>query len=382
MNSVVVVESPAKAKTIEGYLGDSYSVIASFGHVRDMADKDGAVLPGSWSDIKWSLNNKGKKQVKEIQSLLKKADHLILATDPDREGEAIAWHIYELLNEKGAIQDIKVSRAVFNSVTKRSVLEAIEKPRAIDQDLVDAYLARRILDHLIGFKVSPLLWRHVSRAKSAGRVQSPTLRIICEKEDERDAHVPEEFWPLKATFTFEESQFDADLVSINDRNLSKDQLNNEEEVNQVIRELDKCSFFLSEVDTKPQSSSPKPPFRTATLQMAASSSFGFSAEYTLNIAQKLYQNGLITYLRTDGITISNDPNINDPFSEKNPGPAPLGEIRNLISDKFGNSHLSEKIRVYKAKVVNSQEAHEAIRPTDIFISPEDCLLYTSDAADE
>ena len=212
MNSVVVVESPAKAKTIEGYLGDSYSVIASFGHVRDMADKDGAVLPGSWSDIKWSLNNKGKKQVKEIQSLLKKADHLILATDPDREGEAIAWHIYELLNEKGAIQDIKVSRAVFNSVTKRSVLEAIEKPRAIDQDLVDAYLARRILDHLIGFKVSPLLWRHVSRAKSAGRVQSPTLRIICEKEDERDAHVPEEFWPLKATFTFEESQFDADLV--------------------------------------------------------------------------------------------------------------------------------------------------------------------------
>ena len=374
MNSVVVVESPAKAKTIEGYLGDSYSVIASFGHVRDMEDKDGAVIPGSWSDIKWSLNNKGKKQVKEILSLLKKADHLILATDPDREGEAIAWHIYELLNEKGAIQDIKVSRAVFNSITKSSVLKAIEKPRAIDQDLVDAYLARRILDHLIGFKVSPLLWRHVSRAKSAGRVQSPTLRIICEKEDERDAHVAEEFWPLKATFTFEESQFDADLVSINDRNLSKDQLNNEEEVNQVIKELDECSFLLSEVETKPQSSSPKPPFRTATLQMAASSSLGFGGERTMNVAQKLYQNGLITYLRTDSNSISSEPNEEDPFSEENPGPAPLHEIRNLISDKFGNSYLSEKIRVYKGKVVNSQEAHEAIRPTDIFTSPNEVSL--------
>jgi len=374
MNSIVVVESPAKAKTIEGYLGDSYSVIASFGHVRDMEDKDGAVTPDSWSDIKWSLNNKGKKQVKEILSLLKKADCLILATDPDREGEAIAWHIYDLLNEKGALQDIKVSRAVFNSITKSSVLEAIENPRAIDQDLVDAYLTRRILDHLIGFKVSPLLWRHVSRAKSAGRVQSPTLRIICEKEDERDAHVAKEFWPLKATFTFEQSKFDADLVSINDRNLSKDQLNNEEEVNQVMKELDKCSFLLSEVETKPQSSSPKPPFRTATLQMAAHSSLNLSAEQTMQVAQKLYLGGLITYLRTDGITISNEPNISDPFSEKNPGPAPLGEIRNLISDKFGNSYLSEKIRVYKTKVLNSQEAHEAIRPTDIFISPDEVSL--------
>ena len=191
MNSVVVVESPAKAKTIESYLGDSYSVIASFGHVRDMEDKDGAVIPGSWSNIKWSLNNKGEKQIKEILSLLKKAEHLILATDPDREGEAIAWHIYELLNEKGVLEETKVSRAVFNSITKKSVSEAIKNLRTINKDKVEAYLARRVLDYIVGFNVSPLLWRKLPGARSAGRVQSVALKLICERESAREVFEPQ-----------------------------------------------------------------------------------------------------------------------------------------------------------------------------------------------
>ena len=192
MNSVVVVESPAKAKTIEGYLGDSYSVVASFGHVRDMEDKDGAVLPPNWSNIRWSLNKKGEMQVNEILSLLKKADHLILATDPDREGEAIAWHIYELLNEKDALADTKVSRAVFNSITKKSVSEAINNLREINKDKVEAYLARRVLDYIVGFNVSPLLWRRLPGARSAGRVQSVALKLICERENEREVFEPQE----------------------------------------------------------------------------------------------------------------------------------------------------------------------------------------------
>ena len=233
MNSVVVVESPAKAKTIEGYLGDSYSVIASFGHVRDMEDKDGAVIPGSWSDIKWSLNNKGKKQIKEILSLLKKADHLILATDPDREGEAIAWHIYELLNEKGAIQDIKVSRAVFNSITKSSVLEAIDNLRAINQDKVEAYLARRVLDYIVGFNISPLLWRRLPGAKSAGRVQSVALKLICERENEREAFEPQEYWTIQADFLKNQEKVPSQIQFVDGTKFKKFDISNENNANEL-----------------------------------------------------------------------------------------------------------------------------------------------------
>ena len=379
MNSLVIVESGAKATKIKGYLDanfkdQSWQVEACLGHIRDLPNEEAAVNPESWTDLKWQETPKGKKTIRALRKVCKEIDTLYLATDPDREGEAIAWHLHSDFEEKNLLENVKVKRITFTEITSSAIKTAIENPRTIDQDLVDAYLTRRILDHLIGFKVSPLLWRHVSRAKSAGRVQSPTLRIICEKEDERDAHVARELWPLKATFTFEESKFNADLVSIDDRNLTKDPLNSEDEVRKVIEELDECTFLLSEVETKPQSSSPKPPFRTSTLQMAASSSLGFTADRTMNTAQKLYEGGLITYLRTDGISISISPNTGDPFSEENPGPPPLHEIRNLISSKFGNSYLSEEVRVYKAKVQNSQEAHEAIRPTDISKSPDSVSL--------
>ena len=379
MNSLVIVESGAKATKIKGYLeanfkDQSWQVEACLGHIRDLPDEETAVNPEKWTDLKWKETPKGKKTIKALRKVCKEIDTLYLATDPDREGEAIAWHLHSDFEEKKLLNNVDVKRITFTEITSSAIKTAIENPRTIDQDLVDAYLTRRILDHLIGFKVSPLLWRHVSRAKSAGRVQSPTLRIICEKEDERDAHVAKELWPLKASFIFEESKFDADLISMNDRNLNNDPLNNEDEVNNVIEELDGCTFLLSEVETKPQSSSPKPPFRTSTLQMAASSSLGFTADRTMNAAQKLYEGGLITYLRTDGISISTSPNTGDPFSEERPGPPPLQEIRNLISSKFDDSYLSEKVRVYKAKVQNSQEAHEAIRPTDIYKSPDDVSL--------
>ncbi len=375
MNSLVIVESGAKATKIKGYLDSNFKdqnwqVEACLGHIRDLPDEETAVNPESWSDLKWKETPKGKKTIKALRKVCKEIDTLYLATDPDREGEAIAWHLHSDFEEKKLLENVDVKRITFTEITSSAIKTAVENPRVIDQDLVDAYLTRRILDHLIGFKVSPLLWRHVSRAKSAGRVQSPTLRIICEKEDERDAHIPKELWPFKAIFTFEESKFEADLVSMNDRNLSKDPLSSEDEVRQVIEELDQCFFLLSEVETKPQSSSPKPPFRTSTLQMAASSSLGFTADRTMNAAQKLYEGGLITYLRTDGISISTSPNTGDPFSEENPGPPPLHEIRNLISSQFGDSYLSEKVRVYKAKVQNSQEAHEAIRPTEISKNPD------------
>ena len=379
MNSLVIVESGAKATKIKGYLDanfkdQSWQVEACLGHIRDLPDEETAVNPEIWTDLKWKETPKGKKTIKALRKVCKEIDTLYLATDPDREGEAIAWHLHSDFEEKNLLKNVEVKRITFTEITSSAIKTAIENPRTIDKDLVDAYLTRRILDHLIGFKVSPLLWRHVSRAKSAGRVQSPTLRIICEKEDERDAHVAKELWPLQATFTFEESKFDADLVSVNDRNLSNDPLSSEDEVKNAIEELDKCTFSLSEVETKPQSSSPKPPFRTSTLQMAASSSLGFTADRTMNAAQKLYEGGLITYLRTDGISISTSPNTGDPFSEDNPGPPPLQEIRNLITNKFGDSYLSEKVRVYKAKVQNSQEAHEAIRPTDIAKSPNEVSL--------
>ena len=235
-------------------------------------------------------------------------------------------------------------------------------------------MARRILDHLIGFKVSPLLWRHISRAKSAGRVQSPTLRIICEKEDQRDLHTPQEYWPFDATFEYKGTTFQASLTSILDRNLGKHPLKNEMEVLQAEDELKGSDFILKKIDSRSQTSNPKAPFRTSTLQMAAASTLGFTADRTMQTAQKLYEGGLITYLRTDGTSISTSPNTGEPFSQENPGPPPLQEIRNFISNHYEKSYLSKETRIYKSKVQNSQEAHEAIRPTDISKQPEQLNL--------
>ena len=231
-------------------------------------------------------------------------------------------------------------------------------------------MARRILDHLIGFKVSPLVWRHAPPAKSAGRVQSPSLRIICERETERDKHIKEEYWPVSSKFAFKDFTFEAELIKSNDSDLKKTPVSSEDQKNKIQSELKSSEFYIHSIETKPQSSSPNPPFRTSTLQMTASSSLGFTADRTMRSAQNLYEAGLITYLRTDGINISTSPNTGEPFSEENPGPPPLEEIRNVISEKFGKKFLSDDVRVYKSKVKNSQEAHEAIRPTNIKTYPE------------
>ena len=374
MKSLVIVESGAKAKKIKGYLDSNFpdkewQVEACVGHVRDLSDKENAVDPDDWNNLKWEYSPKGKKVMRDLRKFCKESQLLYLATDPDREGEAIAWHLLSDFNAKNLTNDLDVKRVTFNEITSSAIKKAIESPRKIDRDLVDAYLTRRILDHLIGFKVSPLLWRHVSRAKSAGRVQSPTLRILCEKEDERDLHVPEEYWPFESSFDFLGTSFEAKLTQILERSINKEPLKDEQEVNNLIKELGSTIFQLKNIESRAQSSSPKPPFRTSTLQMSAASGLGFTADRTMQAAQKLYEGGLITYLRTDGISISTSPNTGDPFSEEKPGPPPLQEIRNFISSNYDSSFLSREPRIYKSKVQNSQEAHEAIRPTDISMMP-------------
>ncbi len=374
MKSLVIVESGAKAKKIKGYLDSNFpdkdwQVEACVGHVRDLSDKENAVDPSDWNNLNWEFSSKGKKVMRELRKFCKESQLIYLATDPDREGEAIAWHLLSDFQNKKLVEETEVIRVTFNEITSSAIKQAIESPRHIDQDLVDAYLARRILDHLIGFKVSPLLWRHVSRAKSAGRVQSPTLRIVCEKEDERDLHIPEEYWPFESSFDFLGTSFDAKLTFFSERSINKEPLKNEQEVNKLINELEAASFKLKNIESKAQSSSPKPPFRTSTLQMSAASGLGFTADRTMQAAQKLYEGGLITYLRTDGISISTSLNTGEPFSEENPGPPPLQEIRNFISSKYDSSFISKEPRIYKSKVQNSQEAHEAIRPTDITKTP-------------
>ena len=379
MKSLVIVESGAKAKKIKGYLDSNFpetewQVEACVGHVRDLADKENAVDPDDWSNLKWEFSPKGKKVMRDLRKFCKECDLLYLATDPDREGEAIAWHLMSDFDAKRLINDVDVKRVTFNEITSSAIKKAIESPRQIDSDLVDAYLTRRILDHLIGFKVSPLLWRHISRAKSAGRVQSPTLRILCEKEDDRDLHIPEEYWPFESSFDFLGTSFEAKLTQISERSINKEPLKDEEEINNLVSELGATSFKLKNIESKAQSSSPKPPFRTSTLQMSAASRLGFTADRTMQAAQKLYEGGLITYLRTDGTFISTSPNTGEPFSETNPGPPPLEEIRNFISSNYDSSFLSREPRIYKSKVQNSQEAHEAIRPTDISKTPSDTVL--------
>ncbi|MFL2704889.1 MAG: type I DNA topoisomerase [Gammaproteobacteria bacterium] len=354
MNSVVVVESPAKAKTIEGYLGDSYSVVASFGHVRDMEDKDGAVLPPNWSNIRWSLNKKGEMQVNEILSLLKKADHLILATDPDREGEAIAWHIYELLNEKDALAETKVSRAVFNSITKKSVSEAINNLRAINKDKVEAYLARRVLDYIVGFNVSPLLWRRLPGARSAGRVQSVALKLICERENEREVFEPQEYWSIEANFLKDKDIIPAQIYSVNGERIKKFDITNEDSAIDLSEKVKEAKFSISEINKKPVKRNPRPPFITSTLQQEAARKLRFSADQTMRTAQTLYEQAFITYMRTDSPVMDNEG---------------IDQCRNIIKEKFGSNFLPSSPRVYKSKSKQAQEAHEAIRPTDFARSP-------------
>ena len=358
--NLVIVESQAKAKKIQSFLqksfpSDSWIVHACLGHVRDLKDNESAIDPNNWSNLKWESTVKGKKTLKELRDLSKDSSGIYLASDPDREGEAIAWHILEHLKEKKLINGKSIHRISFTEITPNAIKQAVENPREIDKFLVEAYLARRVLDHLIGFKVSPLLWRHVPRAKSAGRVQSPTLRMICSREDEIDAFCPEEFWPIKVDFNSEDCTFSSDLISNNGKDLKKIPINSQDEAKKIKDEIESTKFYIKEIKEKEVSYSPKAPFRTSTLQQAASSKLFFNPERTMQVAQSLYESGLITYMRTDGIGISSEI---------------VEEIRNLILTEFGKDYLPKSPKIYKSKAANAQEAHEPIRPTDIKNKPE------------
>lgn len=362
--NVVVVESPAKAKTINKYLGPGYKVLASFGHVRDLPAKDGSVLPDQDFEMSWEVDGASAKRMKDIADAVKGSDGLFLATDPDREGEAISWHVLDLLKKKKVIGDKPVKRVVFNAITKKAVLDAMANPRDIDTPLVDAYLARRALDYLVGFNLSPVLWRKLPGARSAGRVQSVSLRLVCDRETEIERFVPEEYWNLSALLkTPRGDEFEAKLVSADGKRLQARGVKNAEDAGRIKALLEGAAYSVDSVEAKPVKRNPGPPFTTSTLQQAASSNLGFSASRTMQVAQRLYEGvdiggetvGLITYMRTDGVQMA---------------PEAIDAARSAINGQFGPRYLPEKARFYSTKAKNAQEAHEAIRPTDFNRSPD------------
>ena len=366
---LVIVESPAKAQTINKYLGSDYKVIASVGHIRDLPSKDGAVLPDDNFKMSWEMHKDKEKVVKEIIGELKSADSLILATDPDREGEAISWHLKEILNSKKTIMQKPVERVVFNEITKNAVLDAMKKPREINTELVEAYLARRALDHLIGFSISPILWRKLPGSKSAGRVQSVALKLICEREIEIEKFNIEEYWSISSIFSKNNNEnFSAKLFVLDSKKLAKMDLKSEDDANQALNKIRKSSFNISKIETKRVKRNPLAPFTTSTLQQEASNKLGFGASRTMRIAQKLYEGinigsettGLITYMRTDGVQLSSQA---------------IDELRNEITNRHGKDYIPQTPRVYKSKAANAQEAHEAIRPTSISRDPENMSQY-------
>ncbi len=349
---VVVVESPAKAKTINKYLGSAYTVLASYGHVRDLPPKDGSVDPEHEFAMTWEVGSDSKKHVKAIADALKDDNSLILATDPDREGEAISWHLEEALRKRRAIKkDTEVKRVVFNAITKSAVTEAMKNPRQVDEDLVHAYLARRALDYLVGFKLSPVLWRKLPGAKSAGRVQSVCLRLIVEREMEIEAFRAREYWTVKAMLeTPRGQQFEARLTSLAGKKLEKFDLENSTAAEMAVQAVTSRDLTVAAVEAKPASRNPSPPFMTSTLQQEASRKFGFGARQTMSAAQRLYEAGYITYMRTDGIDMA---------------PEAITAARDAIGDRYGKEYVPSSPRVYKNKAKNAQEAHECIRPTDM-----------------
>ncbi|MDX8351472.1 type I DNA topoisomerase [Cognatiyoonia sp. IB215182] len=362
---VVVVESPAKAKKINGYLGKDYTVLASYGHVRDLPPKDGSVLPDEDFDMKWEVASDSKKHIKAIVDALKNDPELILATDPDREGEAISWHLTEALTARKAIKkDTPVSRVVFNAITKAAVTEAMANPRQVDAPLVEAYLARRALDYLVGFNLSPVLWRKLPGAKSAGRVQSVCLRLIVEREMEIEAFRPQEYWTVKALLQLPRGQtFEARLTTLAGKKLDKFDLGNETQAEMAVQAINSRDLVIKSVEAKPATRNPSPPFMTSTLQQEASRKFGMGAKQTMSVAQRLYEAGLITYMRTDGIDMA---------------PEAVTGARDAIKAKFGDKYLPDQPRMYKNKAKNAQEAHECIRPTDMAVSTEGAKIADAD----
>ncbi|CBI76474.1 DNA topoisomerase I [Bartonella clarridgeiae 73] len=373
--NIVIVESPAKAKTINKYLGSQYKVIASFGHVRDLSAKDGSVLPDKDFAMKWDIDTASAKRLNEIAKAVKEADSLILATDPDREGEAISWHILDILKQKKVLNNKPIKRVVFNAITKKSVLAAMKNPRDIDISLVDAYLARRALDYLVGFTLSPVLWRKLPGARSAGRVQSVALRIICNRESEIEQFIKEDYWSITTYLkTLQDNIFYARLTEFNHKKLGKLDIRSQEQADQIFFMLEKANYRTLSIEAKPIKKNPSPPFTTSTLQQAASSKLGFSASRTMQVAQKLYEGveingetaGLITYMRTDGVQMASEA---------------IDAARKAIIDSFGNHYVPEKPRFYSTKAKNAQEAHEAIRPTDFKRHPNQiCNVLDSDQA--
>jgi len=363
---VVVVESPAKAKTINRYLGSDYKVVASYGHVRDLPAKDGSVLPDSDFAMSWEVDGKSEKHIKTIIEAARGADRLFLATDPDREGEAISWHVREVLNSRRGLKHLDVKRVVFNEVTKNAVIEAFTRPREIDDELVEAYLARRALDYLVGFTLSPVLWRKLPGSRSAGRVQSVALRLICEREGQIEAFKSREYWTIEVQFKTEAGQtFTARLTHLDGKRLERFDLDTEAKARAAADTILRApGFAVAEIDSRQVRRNPFPPFTTSTLQQEASRKLGLGATRTMQIAQRLYEGidlggevvGLITYMRTDGVAIATEA---------------IAAARELIGSDFGPRYVPDQPRLYRSPAKNAQEAHEAIRPTDLARKPAD-----------
>ena len=370
--NLVIVESPAKAKTINKYLGDNYIVLASYGHIRDLPSKNGSVDPEQNFKMEWEVDSFSKKYLKEITDAAKESSKIILATDPDREGEAIAWHVKEYLNEKKLLKDKEIERVVFNEITKKAVIHGIENPRQIEPLLVDAYMARRALDYLVGFNISPILWTKLPGSKSAGRVQSVALKLITEREHSIESFNPDEFWTLSVKFTDKNKQdIIASISQLDGNKIEKFSFKNKEDIDKAILNIKNKQFSITDISSKVIGRNPSGPFTTSTLQQTASSRLGFGASRTMQIAQKLYQGidiegetiGLITYMRTDGTNLSKDA---------------VDTFRSYIEKDLGKEYLPDEALNYSGKKAkNAQEAHEAIRPTDIIRTPRSIKKYLS-----
>ena len=370
--NLVIVESPAKAKTINKYLGSDYTVLASYGHIRDLPSKNGSVDPENKFKMIWEIDSFSKKYLKEITDSAKDSDKIILATDPDREGEAIAWHVREFLEEKKLLKDKKVERVVFNEITKKAVTNGIENPREIEPHLVDAYMARRALDYLVGFNISPILWTKLPGSKSAGRVQSVALRLLTEREHEIEIFKPDEFWTLNVIFEDKNnSKITSNINLIDGKKIEKFSFKNKDDINVAIKQIQNKNYSITDISSKVYTRNPSGPFTTSTLQQTASSKLGFGASRTMQIAQRLYQGididgdtiGLITYMRTDGTNISKDA---------------IDNFRNYINENYGKEYLpSAPLNYSGKKAKNAQEAHEAIRPTEITRNPDSLKKYLS-----
>ena len=374
MTDVVVVESPAKAKTINKYLGGGFTVLASFGHVRDLPPKDGSVRPEEGFAMDWAADERGNRQVAAIAKAVRGATTLYLATDPDREGEAISWHVRAMLEEKKALKGVEVRRITFNEITKSAITYAIAHPRELDQPLIEAYLARRALDYLVGFTLSPVLWRKLPGSRSAGRVQSVALRLVCEREAEIEEFRPREYWTVEAHFlTPSGAPFTARLTHLDGRKLDQFDLPNEAAAARAKSAVEAGSFTVASVERKRVKRHPNAPFTTSTLQQEASRKLGMGAQATMRCAQQLYEGveldgettGLITYMRTDGVQMAREAIL---------------AIRDHVGAAYGPDYLPAAPREYSSKAKNAQEAHEAIRPTDVSRTPASVARYLTPRA--